>query len=249
MAHTSAIDMEGHGKPVILINGWMRSRHEWPRFFIDRLAREFTVIRMSLRGMDSTGPCPSDITMVHLAQDCMELIKAQKLERVSVIGNSLGGMVAQVMAWSQPALFETVVLMSTSPPRIDGVRLPLARNPKRATTGSSRDQLAFERRGNSVATGSPISWNNTASLRSALMLLKAMLSHEDEERLADISAPCLVIHGARDSVIRPELGRRLAECVPNSRFVLMKDAGHDLVSERPVATAELVADFLKVAKP
>ncbi len=64
------------------------------------------------------------------------------------------------------------------------------------------------------------------------------------DRLAQVGAPALVIAGEEDEKFSL-LGQRLADEMPNARFVAVPDAGHCVHLERPLACAELVGDFVK----
>ena len=59
-----------------------------------------------------------------------------------------------------------------------------------------------------------------------------------------IEAPALVVHGTEDWIVPVENGRRLAERLPNARYVELRGRGHNLPLEEPTTFARLVEDFL-----
>ncbi|MGE0745526.1 MAG: alpha/beta fold hydrolase [Rhodospirillales bacterium] len=65
-----------------------------------------------------------------------------------------------------------------------------------------------------------------------------------EPRLAQLELPVLALFGTRDRVAPSTLARRYRELLPNGHIVLVYDAAHAIDSERPEATAEVVADFV-----
>ncbi len=80
------------------------------------------------------------------------------------------------------------------------------------------------------------------------MVLRLLGPNRDaafEEQLKSLPVPVLVLFGTVDTVIPPEMGRIYKELLPNCQFVLVYDAAHDLVSDRPEAFTEVVHDFLE----
>ena len=74
--------------------------------------------------------------------------------------------------------------------------------------------------------------------------LQAVMSHDVADRLGEIDAPTLVMHGADDRLIPPGNGRRLAEHIPGARFILYPDAGHLFFIERAAEVNRDIRAFL-----
>ena len=72
-------------------------------------------------------------------------------------------------------------------------------------------------------------------------------AHDPElaARLGDIQAATLVLFGTRDDIIPSETGRLYVERIPNSYYVLVYDAAHEIEAERPEALCAAVRDFLE----
>ena len=79
--------------------------------------------------------------------------------------------------------------------------------------------------------------------------LQAVMGHDVAERLGDIAAPALVMHGADDRLIPPDNGRLLAEYIPGARFILYPDAGHLFFIERANEVNRDIRAFLNDDKP
>jgi pimeloyl-ACP methyl ester carboxylesterase len=80
------------------------------------------------------------------------------------------------------------------------------------------------------------------------MVLRLLGPNRDaafEEQLKSLTVPVLVLFGTVDGVIPSEMGRIYKELISNCQFVLIYDAAHDLVSDRPEAFTEVVNDFLE----
>jgi 3-oxoadipate enol-lactonase len=74
--------------------------------------------------------------------------------------------------------------------------------------------------------------------------LTATRSPELEARIAELQVPTLVLFGAYDRLVPPELGSRYEAVLPKCHLVLIDDAGHVISVDRPDALAALVEDFV-----
>ena len=68
---------------------------------------------------------------------------------------------------------------------------------------------------------------------------------ELEARMRELPTPTLVLFGALDRVMSPEMGRHYKTLLPNCHLVFVYDAGHEIDTDRPEAFAAVVEDFLE----
>ena len=103
----------GQGKPLILISGLGTDHKTWI-FQIPVFKEHFKLIVFDNRGMGkstgSIGPYTTDL----MADDVKKLIDFLKLEKVNILGSSMGGMIVQKFAIKYPGYVERLVLCSTS---------------------------------------------------------------------------------------------------------------------------------------
>ena len=78
---------------------------------------------------------------------------------------------------------------------------------------------------------------------SAIQLMECLEVVDVEPRLSTISLPTLIIHGRRDVICPLAAAENLAAKIPNSRLVVIEDAGHVPTITRPVDVAKAIEDF------
>jgi pimeloyl-ACP methyl ester carboxylesterase len=200
---------------------------------------------------------PVPYTLVDLAEDVRGLLDHLGIERAHVVGASMGGMIAQVLAGSHPDRVRSLGLIMTSSgrpmssiPKWRVIRLAFGAPPKDAPV---EDKLATEVRNISVING-PNFLPPQDQLRHRVEELTArsdykqgMLRQFDAilgtgslmRYTRRITAPTVVIHGSEDPMVRPRNGRTVARAIKQARYVVVDGMGHDLPEPvwRPVVEA------------
>ncbi len=187
---------------------------------------------------------PVAYNLVDMAEDTARLIKRLELDKVNLLGASMGGMIAQIVAGRYPNRINRLMLLFSSTNR------PLLPPPKpkqfmtlfkRPESHSERDSI---RHGvwfmNTV--GSPGHVNvkqvrDVARLRyqrcfyplGTLQQLNAILATGSVAKYSKkITAPTLIMHGDKDGLIPASNGRDIAKVVKNAEFHLLEGMGHDI---------------------
>jgi len=88
---------------------------DWDPSFIDQLASANEIILLDNRGIGLSTDSEAPFDIAQLADDTGRVIKTLEFKRVSVLGWSLGGFIAQILALDHPALVGMLVLLSTDP--------------------------------------------------------------------------------------------------------------------------------------
>ena len=96
-----AYDVRGRGRPLVLVQGVGIGRWGWEPV-ADRLARRFQVIAIDNRGIGASDAPPGPFTTHVMVQDVLAVLDHAGIRRASVLGTSLGGMVAQELALAHP---------------------------------------------------------------------------------------------------------------------------------------------------
>ncbi len=179
-----------------------------------------------------------DLVLAHLA-----LIERLRLERVVVVGNSVGGWIAAEMALRKSPRIAGIVLINAvgiepgSPEHsiVDPANIPVPELLKL----SFHDPAKF-----AVAPSSPEAAAVRAQNQRTLRIYAPELYDPTlRRRLAEMATPALVVWGKSDRVVDVDYGRHFAESIPGSRFEVVPEAGHLPQIERLQDTARLVADF------
>jgi 3-oxoadipate enol-lactonase len=236
----------GNGPPLLLLNGWTASGLAWPEAWLRRLEEDYDVIRIDNRGTGWSRSAPSPFTIADLAADTRSVLKACGIDRATVLGISMGGMVAQELAIRHGEIVEKLVLVATRP--LTPAHTPMSRVAVRlAMSRPPRDQPLREfivtawgqTTGNGFAAAHPEIFDELGDQimrrvtpRSGRVnQTRAIMSWHGPGRLKRIGAPTTVVHGDQDPLIPVENGRRLAQLIPAARYVELAGVGHLVTHE------------------
>ena len=100
----------------MLLNGWTASGLVWPAGLVAALERDHRVVRIDNRGSGWSRHAPRPYTIGDLAADARRVIDGLGLGRPTVVGLSMGGMIAQELALRWPDRVGRLVLLGTRPP-------------------------------------------------------------------------------------------------------------------------------------
>ena len=242
-----AWERTGAGAPLLLIHGLGYARWGWEPV-VEPLSRAFDVLLFDNRGIGGSDAPPGPYTTAEMAGDALQVLEEAGVERAHVVGTSLGGMVAQELALSAPARVNRLVLVCTHPggarafpmPK-QTVRLMEARATLREYVENSlepdpRPELVERILEHRVATAQPYEpWAAQAAAGAAF---------DAAERLADLAAPTLILHGDGDVVVDPRNAGLLAELVPEASVKMYPGCGHLLMWQEPERFARDLEEFL-----
>jgi len=250
-----AYDVRGRGSPVVLIQGLGVGRWGWEPV-VDRLARRFLVITIDNRGIGASDAPPGPYSTGTMATDVLAVLDDAGVGRASVVGTSLGGMVAQELALARPDRVDRLVLVSTIP----GGRLTAPMPLETAYLFTWAPLLANEAR---VRGFVQHTLGRAARGRAEVVerLLARKRAHPQSERAwrsqatagvlfnpnghqRRITRPTLILQGTADQVVNPDNAARLADLIPNARLERFDGAGHLLYWDEPERFARVVTGFL-----
>jgi pimeloyl-ACP methyl ester carboxylesterase len=247
--------------PIVLVMGLATQMIAWHEEFCEQLAdRGFYVVRFDNRDigrsthLDFRPPTmrqmlrrrvgPEQYTLSDMAEDTAALIRELGIAPAHLVGASMGGMIAQVLAAEHPELVRSLTsIMSTTGSRWHGqpalsVYKYLLRPPPRdregyveraaevfglvGSTGFPRDESYIRER-------AARSYDRGYDVRAGGRQFGAIIASADRTRqLRTIRAPTLVIHGTVDKMIKPSGGRATAKAIPGARLIEIEGMGHDL---------------------
>ena len=201
---------------------------------------------------------PVPYTLSHMAGDAVGLLDYLKIERAHVLGASMGGMIAQVMTIEHPTRVRSLTsVMSMSGEPEYGQSAPEAMNALLSVPPSDRDgfishsptyQAFHSKKYRSDANSKRAAardFDRCFYPQGAPRQLAAIYATgRRTEQLRAVKTPTLVIHGKDDTLITPSGGERTAELIPNAKFVLIDDMGHDLPQPLWGNFVALVAEFV-----
>jgi pimeloyl-ACP methyl ester carboxylesterase len=131
----------GSGRPLLVLNGLAATSADWDPSFIDGLASANELILLDNRGIGASTYNGASFDISQLADDTARVIEALEFQRVSVLGWSMGGFIAQVLALQHPDRINKLILLSTDPGGVDAeLASPAIRSQLIDTSGTPREQ-------------------------------------------------------------------------------------------------------------
>jgi 3-oxoadipate enol-lactonase len=251
-----AYDLRGRGSPLVLIQGVGVGRWGWEPVAA-RLARRFQVITIDNRGIGASDTAQGHYSTRMMADDVLAVLDHAGIQRASLVGTSLGGMIAQELSLAHPERVDKLVLVATIPggPRSRPMPLPttyLFAWAPFMTSQAKLQQFVYValapqtlRRRPKVARrlaarklAHPQSQHAWRAQTEAGMLFNPL------GRQRRITQPTLVVQGTADQVVHPGNAEVLAGLVPDARLQRFDGAGHMLYWEQPKRFVRIVTDFL-----
>jgi pimeloyl-ACP methyl ester carboxylesterase len=250
-------EVHGTGEPaVLLLMGLGGDAHIWePQ--IAPLAARGRVVVYDNRGMGRSDKPAGAYTIATLAADALAVLDAAEVTRADLVGLSMGGMVAQELALTQPARVGKLALLATAARLDEGVRAQVS-GPVFAQAYATGDQVAVYKAFGAVAYSPAFleaqrDWMRTWTRRalgygvtaaSFRAQLDAALAFDRRADLMRLGAPALVIAAGADRLIPPHHADELARLIPGARLVTVAGADHVVNLERPDAVNAELARWL-----
>jgi len=250
-------EVHGEGFPLIMIMGLGANMDLWDPRMVQELSKKFKLVMFDNRGAGRTDVSDRRYTIKLFADDTAGLMDALGISRAHVIGVSMGGMIAQELVLNYPEKVEKLVLYSTNcggtksvPPSPEGLEMLTADRSAFSPEEIARMSIPllftedFIKENPDVVEitiqqilRAPIS--NEAFMRQ----MNAIMEFDTYDRLSQIKASTLILHGKRDVAIPPENGSILAKAIPNAKLVYFENSAHGLAEEMEKVLRTLL-DFL-----
>jgi pimeloyl-ACP methyl ester carboxylesterase len=253
-------DAPGTGSPILLVHGILVSAREWDDV-TPLLARRHRVIAPDLPGFGRSGkPADFPYGRVGYCDHLVALLDALGLEKVTVVGHSMGGGIAAELAARSPERVDKLVLLDAHCYPLDldlKARLPLipvlGRIIFTKLYGRSLFRDYFKK---DVWNGAgPPTWDRVdrfydefsppEAREAAYRVLCATVDVAPlAALLPSVKAPTLVLWGEDDRLIPPRLGERLSRAIPGARLELIRGACHAVNEQFPEQVADRILAFV-----
>ena len=251
-------------RQIMLLHGFGATSSTW-RSWIGPLAKDHRVWYLELKGHGSAPAPPDDLYSIHDHADLVYRLIVQKdLQQLTLVGHSMGGGVALLVALRllEEERLERLVLVASAaypqrrPPFVDLAshgRLSewaLRFFPKRVLIRRVLRSIVFDREGVTDAQVAAYAEpfyspaHRTALIKTAVRLMPPDLEALTT-RFPEIDVPTLLLWGRQDWVVPLDVAERLLAALPNARLEVMEDCGHIPPEELPKESLEIVLEFLK----
>ena len=247
-----------NGPPLLLFEGWGYDSWMWFRQ-IPEFKQRYKCIVVDNRGVGKSSKPEYPYEMSMFADDALGVIDYLHIDKVHVLGISMGGYIAQQFALSYPNRVLTVTIASSSfggPNAILATNDTLSKMFALPTETLSIDQ-AYNMRMSVVAseywlkdnkklTDQIVFWReqNPQPASAKLNQAHASSTFNVEDKVDSISVPTLIIHGDSDLVVPPKNASMLHEKIANSKLVLIEQGHHWSFIERYREFNKAVLEFL-----
>ncbi len=227
--------------PVVLIHGAGGSHLHWPPYL--RRLPGTDVLALDLPGHGRSAGAGRD-SIANYAADLLAWLDALAVERAVLCGHSMGGAVAQWLALERPERVAGLVLMGTGAMlRVAPILLETVLNNPAAVLGMMADWL--------YGPAAPPALRELGM--QAMAAVPPAVFHGDllacdqfdvRGRLAEICVPTLVVGATEDKMTPLKFSHYLAENIPGAQLVIVAEAGHMMMLERPDEVGAAVTRFL-----
>lgn len=246
-------EVAGSGPPLLLIHGYPLSSQLF-REQAEGLSDLYRVITPDLRGFGESEAPDSEASIETYAEDMLALMDHLEIEQAVIGGHSMGGMATLEMYRQAPERFLGMLLINTTAaaPTIVGQNLwrGFAEQAEAEGVKSLVPELLDEMlSGMSRANDKELVETMTevieqASVEGAVGGGNALADREDySDLLARIEVPVLILVGREDTVTPVMLAEKLEQGIPNSHLVVIDDASHVSVIEKPDEANEAIRSW------
>jgi pimeloyl-ACP methyl ester carboxylesterase len=250
------------GTPVVLLHGFASSMHWWTPL-VERLGRDFRLIRIDLLGHGGSEKPDKGYSIGHQAEQVLRVLTLLRVERAVIVGHSMGGMVTTALAERDPRRVEGMVLIDTPPDKDSGelpftARLGFVPVIGEAVRRVVPDRIVRKGLESEFANGFEVPDQFVKDFRK-MTYTSYDESHNAADdfvsersipaRLAATGKPLIVIYGAEDELVDPKSIREYANGVPGVGTRTIPEAGHSPMVDQPGETARVIRAFVRSLAP
>jgi 3-oxoadipate enol-lactonase len=249
--------VHGSGEPIVLIHGLSMDSSTWFNQ-IPVLSQKYQVIVFDNRGVGQTDAPNEAYSTEMMADDAAALMKFLNVDNAHILGFSMGGMIAQIMALKYPELVKSLLLVATAarfPARAKHlVQIWLKMLKENVSLEiSTRDSFLwvytneFFEHNETVAASVDRALNHPYPLSTHGFAgqVAALMQHDTRSQISTISVPTLVLIGKDEILIPMEFSEELAARIPKAELVILEHGGHNCWMEFPESFNQTVMKFLE----
>jgi pimeloyl-ACP methyl ester carboxylesterase len=257
-------EVYGAGDPILCLHGLGANVYSW-RHFIAPFSQHNKLILVDFKGCGrSPKPLDTHYSTEEKVEDIYKLILEENLTNLTLVGNSLGGAVALLVALrlgkQQPDRLSKLVLIDsagdqgTLPPHLNLLRSPLGipliyLAPSKLATRMTLRMCYYDRKritkADVKAYAAPLA--NRGGRHALLQTARRCIPANVDEliaQIATIKVPTLILWGREDKVIPLKVGELLHQLIPNSTLEIIEHCGHIPQEEKPDETISRISRFL-----
>lgn len=240
-------EMHGEGEPIIFSHGWMCDRSIWD-YQIEFFSIKYKVITYDQRGHGKSDKPKADYSVQTLSDDLSFLIQELNLEKVILVGHSLGGMIALTFALNHPEKVSKLVLVGTcAKMTLSGFIQLWIMLHIFSYESFARGMIDFQysepseqvkKKGFEIAMKTP----KFAALKC---FSEFMRNYDIRDSVCRIQAPTLIIVGEKDNATPVEMSQYLNKEIKGSKLQIISGSRHMVMIDKPNELNGYIEEFIK----
>lgn len=224
--------------PIVFLPGWSVSFKPYQES-LNALAEHYQIIAPTLPGFGKSTSSKSLQSYQDYADCMIDFLNELNFKKVHIIGHSMGGAIAIIIAASKPSLIASIIV-------VDSTGIPLGSLPE--VLGRRSIELTVEFLTTKIERVSKMtqSFLKNCLLNTGSVIQSARICLEEDIRplLPKIESPCLVIWAQNDMFIPLKMGQEFSQAIKSSRLIVVEGESHELSMFRPEKFAPIILDFI-----
>lgn len=240
------------GRTLVLIHGVGGRLEDW-NGVVDQLGSKYRIVRLDMRGHGSSDKPAGPYFLDQVATDISELLNSLGIRRSILVGNSLGGLVAQAFALSYSDQLDALVILAGIAGRNEEEKRRVLE--RLAVVESGEAGLHFEKslsrwftedfvRNNPERIATMKRRNEENDPLAYAAAYRMLATNDLADQLHRISVPTLIATGEFDIGSSPRMARLMHESIVGSKLHIFEGLRHGVVAEAPRKVAALIDRFL-----
>jgi esterase len=246
----------GSGKPLFILHGLFGSSDNW-QTLAKRFAESFTVYLIDLRNHGHS-PHSNDFSYELMSNDLLELINGERLEKVNLLGHSLGGKTAMFFTVAHPDKVEKMIVVDIGPKKYPVTNQFVVDaldkfDPQNLASRKEAETLLsqyIDEEGTKQFLLKNLYWDDNQKLqwRFNFPSLKANIKVVGDATpmpANPIEIPVLFLKGEKSDYIFPSDIKLMKSIFPSAQLEVIPGAGHWVHADQPTAFSDAIFKFLK----
>lgn len=239
-------EIHGEGEPIIFSHGWMKDCSIW-KSQIEFFSKKYKVIAYDHRGHGKSDKPKGDYSIQTLSNDLHSLIQKLNLEKVTLVGHSLGGMTDIIFTLDYPDKVSKLVLVGSTAKSSFSLRIFLwlmmhifsyesfARGSVDYEYYEPSEQVINEALDRTLKTPKPIAYE----------CFKEFSKYDVRDRVSGIKAPTLIIVGEKDKASPVEMSKHLNRAIEGSKMKIIPNSKHMVMIDKSEKFNEILEEFIR----
>ncbi|MBS4178584.1 alpha/beta fold hydrolase [Lederbergia citrea] len=244
---------------IVLLHGFLSSSFSF-RKLVPLLIKDFNLILIDLPPFGKSGKARNyRYSYESVSKTVLQLLEKMGDQNIYAAGHSMGGQIVLNMLNQRPGFIKKGILLSSSGylPRskkhlVLSSYLPFFHRFVKYHLGKTGvignlNHVVYDKAiiDEEMINGYSAPFDDPYIFRALTKMIRHREGDLDSKVLLSIDTPCLLLWGEHDRVVPPDIGKRLANDLPNSKLVILSGAGHLIPEEKPKEVFEEIQNFIQ----